>query len=129
MNTGRTFESKPLQLTHNKPDILIWNKSTKTCAVVEISCPADINIMKKIKEKLENYATLLRNLQMLYHDYKFEVVPIIIGAPGYVPKDLKTNLEKLNCNEKEIKTITRMLQAISVSGTVKIIRTFMGFKM
>ena len=57
----------PTKLTHKNPDTLIWNKSTKSCAVVEISFPADINIMKKIKEKLENYATLLRNLQMLYN--------------------------------------------------------------
>ena len=39
------------KLPHSKPDILIWNKSTKMCAAIEISCPADINIMKKIKEK------------------------------------------------------------------------------
>ena len=66
---------------------------------------------------------------MLYHEYKFEMIPIIIGALGYVPKDLKTNLKKLNFNEKETKTITRKLQTISISGTVKITKTFMGFKM
>ena len=44
---------------------------------------------------------------MLYHDYKFKMVPITIGALGYVPKDLTTNLEKLNFNEKEIESITR----------------------
>ena len=49
-------------------DILIWNKATKTCAVVEISCLADVNIMKKTKEKLDNYASLLRNLEMIYQD-------------------------------------------------------------
>ena len=57
------------------------------------------------------------------------MVPIIVGALGYVPKDLKTNLEKLNFNEKEIANITRKLQTISVSGTVKIVKMFMGFKM
>ena len=117
------------KLAHNKPDILIWNKAEKTCAVVEISCPADMNITKKAKEKLDNYAALLRNLQMLYQGYKFEMVPIIVGALGYVPKELKTNLEKLNFNENEVKSITRKLQTISVSGTVKIMKTFMGFKM
>ena len=117
------------KLAHNKPDILIWNKAEKTCAVVEISCPADMNITKKAKEKLDDYVALLRNLQMLYQGYKFEMVPIIVGALGYVPKELKTNLEKLNFNEKEVKSITRKLQTISVSGTVKIMKTFMGFKM
>ena len=88
-----------------------------------------MNITKKAKEKLDNYAALLRNLQMLYQGYKYEMVPIIVGALGYVPKELKTNLEKLNFNENEVKSITRKLQTISVSGTVKIMKTFMGFKM
>ena len=88
-----------------------------------------MNITKKAKEKLDNYAALLRNLQMLYQGYKFEMDPIIVGALGYVPKELKSNLEKLNFNENEVKSITRKLQTISVSGTVKIMKTFMGFKM
>ena len=48
-------------------------------------------------------------------------------ALGYVPKELKTNLEKLNLDETEVKTITRKLQTISFSGTVKIVKTFVGF--
>ena len=103
-------------MAHNKPDILIWNTEKKTCTVVEISCPADVNIAKKSKEKLDNYAALLRNLQMLYHEYKFEMVPIIIDALGYVPNDLKANLEKLNFNENEIKAISRKLQTIQSQG-------------
>ena len=50
------------KLPHDKPDILIWNKTIKMFPVVEISCPADVNIVKKTKEKLDNYAALLRNL-------------------------------------------------------------------
>ena len=56
------------------------------------------------------------------------MIPIIVGALGYAPKELKTNLEKLNFDEKEVINITRKLQTISVSGTVKIMKTFMGFK-
>ena len=78
----------------------------------------------KTKEKLDEYAALLRNLQMLYQDCKFEMIPIIVGALGYVSKDLKTNLEKLNFDEKEVKSITRKLQTISVSRTVKIMTNY-----
>ena len=42
---------------------------------------------------------------------------------------IKANLEKLNFNDSEIKAISRKLQTISVSGTVKIVKTFIGFKM
>ena len=57
------------------------------------------------------------------------MIPIVVGALGYIPKELKTNLEKLNFNEKEVKNIARKVQTISVSGSVKIMKTFMRFKM
>ena len=103
-------------------------QSRKTCAVVEMSCPADVNIVEKTKEKFNDYAALLRSLQMLYQDYKLEMIPIVDGALGYVPKELKTSLEKLSFYEKEVENITRKVQTISVSGTVKIMKTVMGFK-
>ena len=116
------------KLPHNKPEILIWNKKTKTCSVIEISCLADVNKSRKTNEKLQKYAPLLRNLQMMYNDYQFEMIPIIIGAFGFVPNDLKTSRENLNFDKKETKSLIRNLQAITVSGTVKIAKTFIGFK-
>ena len=78
---------------------------------------------------MERYAPLMRNLQMMYNDYKFEMVPIVIGAFGFIAKDLKTLLESLNFDKKEVKCTIRKLQAIAVSGTVKIVKTFIRFKM
>ena len=48
----------------------------------------NVNISKKIDEKLNNYSLLVRNMQIMYSDHKFVVVPIIIGVIGYVPKCL-----------------------------------------
>ena len=50
------------KLPHNKPDILIWNKKTKTCSEIEISCPADVNKTRKTNEKSQKYAPLLRKI-------------------------------------------------------------------
>ena len=47
----------------------------------------------------------------------------------YLLTYVKANLEKLNFNDNEIKAISRKLETISVSGTVKIVKTFIGFKM
>ena len=66
---------------------------------------------------------------MMYNDYKFEMIPIIIGAFGFVPNDLKASLENLNFVKKETKSLIRKLQNITVSGTVKIAKTFSKFKM
>ena len=117
------------KLPHNKSDILIWNKKRKTCSVIETSCPADVNITRKTNEKLQKYAPLIRNLQMMYNNYKFEMTPVIIGAFGFVPNDLKTSLKNLNFDKRETKSLIRKLQTITVSGTVKIVDTFIRFKM
>jgi hypothetical protein len=117
------------RLPHNKPDLLIWNREMKTCIVVEFSCPADVNITNKTTEKLEKYAPLLRNLQLMYTDYKFGMAPIIIGALGYTPKDLSMYLGQLDFTENETKKLIKRLQAIAVGGTVKIVKTFIGFRM
>ena len=38
---------------------------------------------------------------MMCNDYKFEIIPIIIGAFCSVPNDLKTSLGNLNFDKKE----------------------------
>ena len=45
----------PAKVKHNKPNLLIWCHDTKTCKIVEFSCPADVNVIKKIQEKEDNY--------------------------------------------------------------------------
>ena len=115
------------KLPHNKPDIVIWNREQKTCNIVEINCPADTNISKKIEQKLNNYGPLVRNMQMMYPEYKFMVNPIIVGALGNVPKCLSKNLSELGFDNREIKKLTQKLQNISACGTVKIVKTFLKF--
>ena len=86
------FSSEPEIVTHNKPDLIVWNRETKICSIIEFSCPLDININKKVNEKLENYVQLVRNLQIMYPDYKFQIASIVVGAMGSVPKCLTNYL-------------------------------------
>ena len=46
------------KIPHNKPDLAIWNKETKLCLITEFSCPLDINIGRKVNEKLETYVPI-----------------------------------------------------------------------
>ena len=105
-------------IKHNKPDMVIWNHKDGQCTITEFSCPADINIGKKIKEKIGNYGPLIRNLQMMYENYDFKFIPIVIGAVGYVPKTLNKHLQDLELKHKQSQHLTRILQCLSISGTV-----------
>ena len=63
------------------------------CTIIEFHCPADIKISKKkIAEKTDNYSPLIRNLQIMYSQYRFMFGPIIVGALGWSPKLLKYDL-------------------------------------
>ena len=115
------------KIPHNKTDVVIWNHNEKLCSTIEFSCPADISISRKIDENMNTYGPLLRNLQILYPEYKFEMILIVVGALGYVPKFLTQCLCQLGFNTIEIRKIIRKMQNISVSGRVKICKTFLKF--
>ena len=118
----------PAKVCHNNPDLLIWNLPEKHCNVIEISCPADVNVTKKTQEKEENYGPLMRMLQLMCPDYTFTFMPVIIGALGMIPKDLATNIKKLGFTENEAKQIVQRTQQKSIIGTVKICKTSLNFK-
>ena len=82
----------PVNVKHNKPDLLIWCRDPKTCKIVEFTCPADVNVTKKIKEKEDNYGPLIRMLQVKNPEYRFSFIPVIAGAMEAVPINLKSNI-------------------------------------
>ena len=115
------------KVSHNKPDLTIWNCETKVCKTVEFSCPLDINTTKEIAGKLEVFPTLVRNLQIMCPGYQFPIVSIVVWAMGYVPKCLVIYLKMAGFEGKEIKLLIRRMQVKSISGNVKICKTFLNF--
>ena len=55
-------------------------------------------------------------------------IPIIIGALGHIPKCIFTNIQNLSFTKSETKNLVKKLQVLSVTGTVKICKTFLSFK-
>lgn len=95
--------------------------------MIEFSCPADINIFRKINKKINTYGPLLRKLQILYLEYIFEMIAAVVGALSYVPKCLIPYLSELGFNNIEISKIIQKMQNVSVSGTMKICKIFLNF--
>ena len=118
----------PAKMRHNRLDLIIWNNKDKPCNVVEFSCPADMNVSKKVQEKEDNYGPLLRATQLTYPEYKFMFLPIIVGALGTIPKELLENIKKLGFKDIEASKLLRFIQQKSIVGSVKICKTFLNFK-
>ena len=65
---------------------------------------------------------------MLYPEYLYQFIPIIIGALGSIPCNLKNNLKYLGFSEKEVNKQIKMLQIKSINDSVKIVKSFLKFK-
>ena len=63
----------------------------------------------------------------MYSHYKFQMVPFVIGALGYVPKCLEMYIRELGFDEIETEKLGQKLQNLSASGTVKLCKTFLSF--
>ena len=46
------------QIDHWRPDIVVMEKNTKRCLIIDAACPVDNNLILKRKEKLDNYSEL-----------------------------------------------------------------------
>ena len=53
------------KVPHNWPDMVIWDSQNKTCKIVDICVPLDINVNLRDTNKVDNYAPLVDQLQRL----------------------------------------------------------------
>ena len=114
-------------MPHNKPDLLFWDRDEKICQAMEFSNPADINVSRKVEEKAAAYGPLIKNLQIMYKDYLFKMLPVVVGALGTIPNATKESLKEMNFSKIEINKLLRKFHNNSVRGTVKICKIFMKF--
>ena len=108
---------------HDKPDIVLWNKVTKKCFVIDICVPLDVNIVKNINMKLDNYLPLTAELKRLYNEYTFEIIPIVVGATGCITNHLAVALKKLDI--PSVNDVILKCQKSALLGTLKIVKSLM----
>ena len=104
-------------LEHNKPDILIHEKTSRGCYIIDVACPFDTRVKTKELEKVERYQDLKREIGRIWECRNVCVVPIVIGALGTLSKNFSSWAAKIEVEEK-----IDMMQKACVLGTAKIIR-------
>ena len=110
------------QIEHRRPDIVVMEKNTSKCLVIDVACPVDNNLIQKRNEKLDNYSELRLEIARMW-DKETLIVPIIIGALGSIPNDLECNLKKL-----DISYNLETLQKSVLLGTANILRKVLSIK-
>ena len=57
----------------NKPDIIIQEKDSERCLIIDVAIPSDYNIQRKATEKMSKYADLQIECQRMWNK-KVEVI-------------------------------------------------------
>ena len=100
----------------NKPDIIVRNNTQRTCQIIEVAVPMDINVEKKEVEKNLKYVDLSIEISRMWQ-MKVEIIPIVIGALGTSTFVHQKNLKKLGPQLS-----SSILQNIVLYGTAHILR-------
>ena len=110
------------QIEHRMPDIVVMEKNTKKCLIIDVAYPVDKKLILKRKEKLDNYSELRLEIARIW-DKETLIILAIIGALGFIPSDLECNLKKLGISYN-----VGTLQKSVLLGTANIPRKALSIK-
>ena len=79
--------------TTRLPDIVVLEKESRVCQIIDVVCPFDTQIPEKEREKVDHYQDLKVEIQKkkkkkLWSCKSVSVIPVVIGALGAVTKNL-----------------------------------------
>ena len=70
-----------------RPDLLLVNKQTMECHIIDVAIPGDARVPRKEEEKIEKYRELAFELGRLW-GVKTRIIPIVVGALGTISTHL-----------------------------------------
>ena len=96
----------------NRPDIVLKNKTDKTCLLIDMTIPLDTNTSVKTTEKLTKYKDLEIEVERMW-GLKTTTVPVVMGALGTIKKDMENYTNKIpgNINIHELQKVTLLSTA------------------
>ena len=104
----------------HQPDLTLVYKTNNKVSLIDVVVPWDSRAEQKEQENRDKYQDLRIEFKRLW-DKPVEIVPVIIGALGTIPKSLKRNLEELGAA-----VAPGLLQTSVVLETANIIRIVMA---
>ena len=109
-------------ITANRPDIVLFDKLTKSLFVIEFSAPAEGNITAKEEEKRIKYQELLFKLRRLYPNYSVALKVLVIGVLGGAKDTLLSELKSIPaCRSKATELASTKRKAV-ILGSLRLLR-------
>ena len=104
-------------IENSRRDIVLFNKITHKCVLIDIPCPFDIRINEKEQNKIEIYGDLRNETKRIWKCREVVIVSVIVGALGIISTKFEKWVEKL-----EINVQAPLVQKACLLGTGKILR-------
>ena len=99
-----------------RPDMIVIDKTTRKCVIVDFAVPFDSRVSAKEQEKILKYQDLARELKKLW-DLPIKVVPIVIGALGAPSVNLRKWIGELRIETRIVE-----LQKTTLLHSARILR-------
>ena len=140
---GQPVQTKSI-IRHNKPDIVIFEKATRKCTIIEFAVSWFTGITRQVDIKTNRYCVngnweedlqlpyprgdnLLRELQT--EGWKVEFLPVVIGTCGEVLGGLAGQIsEKLSISTDKAGDCVERMERSAVLGTSRIIKNHLGLR-
>jgi len=105
-------------LPSNKPNIINRDNEKRTCMLIDVAIPGDINVIKNEAEKILKCKDLTIEIQRMWN-VKTRVIPVIrvIGATGAISKSFGKYVSDIPGNHD-----VKELQKTAILGTAHILR-------
>ena len=95
-------------MLHNRPDIVVVDKSKRMCHIIDMAYPGDSRIALKGEEKSSN---------TLWCMHKVCITPVVIGALGSYTERLEKFLDGIHVGLR-----TDIIQKTALLGTARVVR-------
>ena len=82
-------------VANNIPDLILTFKNEKKTFIVDFAVPLPNNISKTYAEKISKYLPLRDEILQMWQMDVLNIIPVVIGATGEIPRSFKTSLQQL----------------------------------
>ena len=103
-------------LSIQRPDLVVVNKTDRSCKITDFAVLGDSRIEEKEKDKIEKYQDLGRELQKIWN-VKLTIISLVVGSFRAIPKQFGNRLKQIG-----ITAGTAQVQKTVLLGTAKILR-------
>ncbi|KAL7634727.1 UNVERIFIED_CONTAM: hypothetical protein RMT77_015104 [Armadillidium vulgare] len=110
-----------IRVTHNRPDIVIKDKTERKCYIIEVGVPFDNNLAAYEREKEIKYIRLKQEIRRMWDIDNISIIPIVVGAMGVIKKSLIEHLKRLPVSITSLE-LTKMV----VKKSISILRLVLG---